>query len=321
MAKAVMPTLPKLMHSYFHEWLAQQRNASHRTVLAYRDAWRLFLRFVSARQQKKVEALGLESLTGAEVIAFLQYVEQERKATIRTRNCRLAAIRSFFSFVADHEPLAAQHCAEVLRVPFKKAPQRALCYLESTEVSALLSQPDRTKMEGQRDHALISFLYNTGARIQEALDLRPQDVHLKSPTQVTLMGKGRKERISPIWPETAELLAALLRRHPRRSDEAVFVNRYRNASTQKWISFWTERRMCCRPSIPTSTFQPIRTASKRLDGFSDSNGRTKTPRVCIASCGGRVGMIVTTQTSKPGSFNTTRMTAGNCDTSLTSSGD
>jgi len=90
MAKSVIPTLPKLMHSYFHEWLAQQRNASHRTVLAYRDAWRLFLRFVSTRQQKKVAALGLENLTGAEVSAFLQYVEQERKATIRTRNCRLA---------------------------------------------------------------------------------------------------------------------------------------------------------------------------------------------------------------------------------------
>ena len=93
MAKVVMPTLPKLMYSYFHEWLTQQRNASQRTVSAYRDAWRLFLRFVSARQKKKVAALGLESLTGTEVLAFLQYVEQERKVTIRTRNCRLAAIQ------------------------------------------------------------------------------------------------------------------------------------------------------------------------------------------------------------------------------------
>ena len=86
MAKAVIPTLPKLMHAFFHEWLVEQRNASHQTVLAYRDAWRIFLRFVSARQRKKVAALDLESLTGAEVIAFLQHVEQERKATIRTRN-------------------------------------------------------------------------------------------------------------------------------------------------------------------------------------------------------------------------------------------
>jgi site-specific recombinase XerD len=260
MAKAVMPTLPKLMYSYFHEWLTQQRNASQRTVSAYRDAWRLFLRFVSARQKKKVAALDLESLTGTEVLAFLQYVEQERKVTIRTRNCRLAAIRSFFSFVAAHEPLAAQHCTEVLRVPFKKAPQRALCYLESTEVSALLSQPDRTKMEGQRDHTLMSFLYNTGARIQEALNLRPQDMHLKSPTHVTLTGKGRKERISPIWPETAELLAALLRRHPRRSDETVFVNRYGEPLTASGFRFrlrqYVKAAACKTPTLSRKRITP-----------------------------------------------------------------
>jgi site-specific recombinase XerD len=260
MAKPGMPALPRLMHSFFHEWLVEQRNASHRTVLAYRDAWRLFLRFVSARQQKKVAALGLENLTGAEVIAFLQYVEQERKATILTRNCRLAAIRSFFSFVAAHEPLAAQHCAEVLRVPFKKASRRALCYLESAEVSALLAQPDRTKMEGQRDHTLLSFLYNTGARIQEALNLRPQDMHLKSPAHVTLTGKGRKERISPIWPETAELLAALLRRHPRCSDETVFVNRYGEPLTASGFRFrlrqYVAAAACKTPTLSRKRITP-----------------------------------------------------------------
>jgi site-specific recombinase XerD len=258
MAQAVIPTLPKLMHSYFHEWLAHQRNASHRTVLAYRDAWRLFLRFVSTRQKKKVAALGLENLTAAEVIAFLQHVEQERKATVRTRNCRLAAIRSFFSFVADHEPLATQHCAEVLRVPFKKSPQRAICYLESTEVSALLSQPDRSKAEGQRDHALLSFLYNTGARIQEALNVRPQDLHLKSPSHVTLMGKGRKERISPIWPETAKLLEALLCRRPRRPDEPLFVNRYGAPLTASGFRF----RL--RQYVKTATRQTPTLARKRI---------------------------------------------------------
>jgi len=237
MPKTAVPTLSKLLHAFFHEWLVEQRNVSHQTVLAYRDAWRLFLRFVSARQRKEVAALGLESLTSAEVLAFLQHIEQERKATIRTRNCRLAAIRSFFTFAAGHEPLAAQHCAEVLRVPFKKAPQRALCYLESAEVSALLSKPDRTKMEGQRDHALLSLLYNTGARIQEALNLRPQDMHLKSPAHVRLMGKGRKERISPIWPETADLMTALLRRRPCRPDEPLFVNRYGQPLTASGFRF------------------------------------------------------------------------------------
>ena len=177
MPKNDIPTLPKLLHSFFHEWLIEQRNASHRTILAYRDAWRLFLRFVAQRRNKPVAALGLEHLTGADVLAFLQHIEQERRATVTTRNCRLAALRSFFSFVVEHEPRVALQCADVLRVPFKKTSRRATRYLESAEVSAILSQPDRGTVEGQRDHALMSLLYNTGARIQKVLDLRLQDVY------------------------------------------------------------------------------------------------------------------------------------------------
>ncbi len=227
MPKPTLPTLPKLLYSFFHEWLVEQRNASTRTIWAYRDAWRLFLQFVAARQQKPVAALQLEHLTGANVLAFLQHLEQQRRSSINTRNCRLAALRSFFGFVAAREPLAAQQCAEVLRVPFKRAPRKAICYLESAEVAAILSQPDRTTVEGQRDHALLALLYNTGARIQEALNLRPQDLYLKSPAHVRLLGKGRKERISPLWQETADLLHALMRRQPRQPDEPLFVNRYR----------------------------------------------------------------------------------------------
>ena len=168
---------------------------------------------------------------------FCKHIEQERGATVATRNCRLAAVRSFFSFVAEHDPRAAKLCSEVLRVPFKKAIRRATRYLDSAEVSAILSQPDRNTIEGQRDHALMSLLYNTGARIQEALDLRPQDVHFKSPAHVRIMGKGRKERISPIWPETAALITALIRRQPRKPDEPIFVNRYRSPLTASGFRF------------------------------------------------------------------------------------
>ena len=98
--------------------------------------------------------------------------------------------------------------------------------MDSTELEAILAAPDRKSLEGQRDHALLALLYNTGARIQEALDLCPRAVRLESPGQVRLMGKGRKERLCPIWPETADLLAALLQRQPRRPDEQIFVNRY-----------------------------------------------------------------------------------------------
>lgn len=237
MPSKILPSLPKLLYSFFHEWLTEQRNASHRTVLAYRDAWKMFLCFVAERQRKKVSDLSLAHLSRAEVAAFLQHIEKGRGASIRTRNCRLAALRSFFGFVAGQEPLAALQCAEVLQVPFKKAPKTAIRYLDSAEVAAIVAQPNRAAVEGQRDHALLSLLYNTGARIQEALDIQPQHLHLKSPAHIRLMGKGRKERIAPLWPETAELLTALLRRKPRTSEESLFVNRYGNPLTASGFRF------------------------------------------------------------------------------------
>jgi site-specific recombinase XerD len=221
-----LPSFPHLLHSFFHEWLVQQRNISHHTVLSYRDSWRLFLRFVAARKNIPVSQLGLTDLTEQEVLAFLQYTEKERKTCIGTRNCRLAGLRSFFHFVAEREPLVAAQCAEVLRIPTKRAPQGTLCHLEDNEVSAILNQPNRSKIEGQRDHVLLAVLYNTGARIQEALNITPRALRLESPFHVRLFGKGRKERICPLWPETVALLKALLRKRPRGEDESIFVNRY-----------------------------------------------------------------------------------------------
>jgi site-specific recombinase XerD len=219
-------SFPLLLHAFFEQWLVQQRNCSAHTVRSYRDTWRLFLRFVSSRQNRPVAKLTLQQLTAAEVLAFLQHIEAERKDSIGTRNCRLAALHSFFSFIAAREPLAVAQCAEVLRIPTKRAVQPVLRVLELQEVNAILAQPDRKRVEGQRDHALLCFLYNTGARIQEALDVCPSAVRFDSPAQVRLLGKGRKERFCPIWPETAELLKALLKRQPRADDESIFVNRY-----------------------------------------------------------------------------------------------
>jgi len=218
-----IPLAPWL-HSFFHEWLADQRNCSRNTVLSYRDTWRMFLRFVAGRRHRSVSSLTLPELTADDVIAFLGDIES--RVCVGTRNCRLAAIRSFFHYVADREPLAAVQCAAVLRIPAKKGPTRDPEYLESDEVTAILRQPDRSTVEGLRDYALLAFLYNTGARIQEALDVCPRHVRLASPAQVKLHGKGRKERICPIWPETAALLVALLKRQPRPDDEPMFVNRY-----------------------------------------------------------------------------------------------
>jgi site-specific recombinase XerD len=223
--KPVNP-FPLLLQAFFQQWLVQQRNCSAHTVRSYRDTWRLFLRFVSKRQNRPVVKLTLEHITATEVLAFLQYAEEERKDSIGTRNCRLAAVRSFFSFVADRDPAVAAQCAEVLHIPTKRATQLAVPFLGLDEVSAILAQPNRTSMEGQRDYALLCFIYNTGARIQEALDVCPQAIRFEFPAHVRLLGKGRRERFCPLWPETADLLRALLKRQPRADAEPIFVNRY-----------------------------------------------------------------------------------------------
>jgi site-specific recombinase XerD len=221
-------TLPQLMHGFFHDWLVQQRNTSAHTVVSYRDTWRLFLRFVADRRKQSVAKLTIEQITATEVLAFLQHCEEERKVSIGTRNCRLAALRSFFCFVTDREPLLAAQCAEVLRIPTKRAPRRGLHSLELEEVTAILAQPNQNTVEGQRDHALLALLYNTGARIQEALNLCPQEIRFESPARVRLLGKGNKERFCPLWLETSDLLKALLKRRPRGNQEPIFVNRYGN---------------------------------------------------------------------------------------------
>src|SRR5690606_2097379 len=165
-------------------------------------------------------------LQGSEVLASLEHLEKGRKVSVRTRNRRLDAIHSDLAFVAYREPLAIAQCTEIARIPVKKRSRPAMSYMDAEEIAAILREPDRSSVEGQRDHALLAFLYNTGARIQEALDVCPRAIRFESPAQVELLGKGRKSRICPLWPETADVLEALLRRQPRADDEPIFVNRY-----------------------------------------------------------------------------------------------
>lgn len=219
-------SLAFLLRAFFHSWMGEQRSLSAHTVLSYRDAWRLFLRFVAYRKHMPVSRLALSDLDVAAVLAFLTHCERERKVSVGTRNCRLAALRSFFSYVASHEPRAAAQCVEILRIPAKRGPKRAINYLDAQEVSAILQQPDRSTPEGQRDHVLLVLLYNTGTRIQEALNVCPRDIRFTPPTQVRFVGKGQKERVCPLWPETVALIRALLKQNPRADDEALFVNRY-----------------------------------------------------------------------------------------------
>jgi site-specific recombinase XerD len=253
-------SFPTLLHAFFHEWLGHQRNLSRHTVLSYRDTWRLFLRFLSERNRRPVVALSLSELDSSAVLAFLQHIEEERKVSVGTRNCRLAALHAFFAFVAQREPSAIAQCAEIARIPTKKTTRPAMCYLEADEVEAILTQPDQSTPEGQRDYALLAFLYNTGARIQEALDVTPAAIRFKSPAQVELFGKGRKTRICPLWPETVALVRALLKRQQRADNEQLFVNCYGNPLGAAGVRFKLNQYVRCAaqtmPSLAKKDISP-----------------------------------------------------------------
>jgi integrase/recombinase XerC len=229
--------LPTLLQAFFHDWLVRQRGVSVHTVRSYRDAWKLFLCFTAERQKCPVSKLTLEDLTDKQVLAFLEHAERDRKVCAGTRNCRLAALRSFFSYVASREPLALGQCSAILQIRPKRTVTRPPDYLEPDEIEVVLNQPDRRRPEGFRDYVLLSFLFHTGARIQEALDVRPQDIRFEAPPCVRLFGKGRKERLCPLWPETAAALKVLLRRQPRADTEPVFVNRYGNPLGASGVRF------------------------------------------------------------------------------------
>jgi site-specific recombinase XerD len=160
----------------------------------------LLLRFLSKQRNKPVTGLDLTDLDPSGILAFLSYLEQERKNRVSTRNVRLSAIHAFFGFVASRNPEHLDLAQRVLGIPFKRTQQRAIDYLEYDEIDSILNTINRSTPQGTRDYALLATMFNTGARVQEIADLRACDLQLTKPFQVRLFGKGRKERYCPLWP-------------------------------------------------------------------------------------------------------------------------
>lgn len=219
------PGLQFYVQAFFHECLASQRNCSQHTISSYRDSWRLFLRELSQRSGRRIDAIQLSDISAKNLLQFLDQIERVRRVSIGTRNCRLSAIKSFARFMIGKEPPLSHQFAEIVGIPIKRSYRAEVSYLEPEEVYAILAQPCRSTLEGERDYVLLSLLFNTGARIQEALSLKREDLRLVAPYQVRLVGKGRKERVCPIWKETAGLLESLIDRIGP-NPNAVFLNRY-----------------------------------------------------------------------------------------------
>lgn len=225
-------TLGALLYAFFEHFLKAQKGVSTATIKSYRDAVRLFLLFVAEERQVKFSTLCLQDLSAARVRRFLSFLEQERHNQVHSRNQRLAALKTFFDFLATQAP---EHFAEseaVMAIPVKRSPPPPTVFLERDEIQALFAGLPTMGSQALRDHALLLFLYNTGARAQEAADLRQGNLELAQ-RRVRLHGKGDKWRACPLWEETARILERLLPQQPDTEPErAVFRSQRGQALTR-----------------------------------------------------------------------------------------
>ncbi len=228
--KAYQPTdLGRSIVRFFQEYLPTLRGMSRHTIQSYRDGMILFLGFAAADCGRPIESLGIADITGDRIGRFLAFLETERKNSITTRNVRLAAMHTFARFLVAENPEHMAALQQVLGIPFKRGARAApIEYLEKAEITALLAAIDQKTPVGRRDYAMFSLMFNTGARVQEIIDLRVRDIRLEPPYQVRFTGKGNKIRLCPIWPRTAQLLKELIHNqhgeveHP--ADQHVFLN-------------------------------------------------------------------------------------------------
>ena len=218
--------LAAAISEYFTDHLPRLRGTSPHTIHSYRDSIVLLLRFLSQQRAIPITRLNLSDLNPPGILAFLTYLEDERKNGVSTRNVRLSAIHAFFHFVASRNPEHIELAQRILGIPFKRGQQRTIDYLEYEEIDAILNTINRATVQGSRDYALLATMFNSGGRVQEIADLRVCDLQLIKPFQLRLFGKGRKERYCPLWPQTAAVLRAFCQQRnlDLRSESRIFLN-------------------------------------------------------------------------------------------------
>ena len=243
---------------FFETHLPAQRGMSRHTIRSYRDAVVMLLQFIARRRGCGIEALDLVDLNVAAVEDFLRHLEVERHNGIATRNVRLAAIHTLARFLAGRHAERLGTWQAIIALPFKRgAQQRPPEHLAADGVKALLEAIDRSTGSGERDFALLALMFNTGARVQELLDLRLPDVRLDPPQQIRLNGKGNKVRVCPIWPRTAQLLGELTRRRSNEGTDApLFVNQ-RGEPLSRFGVRYVLRKYAIRSGVTTVASQTL----------------------------------------------------------------
>jgi site-specific recombinase XerD len=220
-----MTALAPALQAWFTARLITQRNSSPETIAAYRDAFRLLLRFAQQKTGKQPYELDIDDLDASLIGAFLKHLEEDRGNSPRTRNARLGAIHSFYRFAALEHPEHAHTIARVMAIPTKRYERNTVNYLDRDEIAALLAAPDKRTWLGRRDHALLTLMIQTGVRVTELTRLRVSDIHIGTAAHIRVTGKGRKKRATTLTGETVKVMRAWLKERRGQPEEPLFPTR------------------------------------------------------------------------------------------------
>ena len=251
-------TLGPWLRRFLAEHVVTERNLARNTQKSYRDTFSLLLPFLRARTRKPVDRLAVQDLTARRVRQFLDHLEDDRGCSAQTRNQRLSAIRAFARFIASRDPARIEWSGSIRAIASKKAAPKPIGWLTKSEMRDLLEVPDRRTPRGRVEHAVLLFLYNTGARVSEATQLVVGDLQIGRPhgehALVNIHGKGRKHRQCPLWPRTEAALAPLVQ--GRAAEDAVFLSRHRRSYTRFGVYRLVERAAARVPSLGERRITP-----------------------------------------------------------------
>ena len=251
-------TLGPWLRRFLTEYIVTERNLARNTQKSYRDTFALFLPFVGAKARKPIDRLTVQDLTARRVRQFLDHLEEDRGCSAQTRNQRLTAIRALARFVASRDPGHLEWCGHIRAIASKKAMPQPIGWLGKGEMKALLEVPNRRTPRGRIEHALLLFLYNTGARVSEATALVAGDLQIGrrdgGHALVNIHGKGGKHRQCPLWPRTEAVLARLVQ--GRAADDAIFLSQHRKPYTRFGVYRLVERSAARLPSLATRKITP-----------------------------------------------------------------
>jgi site-specific recombinase XerD len=251
-------TLGPWLRRFLTEHIVTERNLARNTRKSYRDTFSLLLPFISGKVRRPVDRLAVADLTSGRVLQFLAHLEDDRGCSARTRNQRLAAIRAFARFVGSRDPAQVEWCGHIRAIAAKKSIAEPVGWLSRPEMEAMLAVPDRRTARGRSEYALLLFLYNTGARVTEAAQMKVRDLQIGSGNGghdlATLHGKGGRLRQCPLWPETERALAGEI--VGRAADAAVFVSRLGRPFTRFGVYRLIERCAARVPDLADRTITP-----------------------------------------------------------------